>query len=123
MKTRVSAPFALLLCIATSAFAQTREGNWDIRFEPTAKLQSQAPIPYQITVKDSRGKPVIEAQVTLQIETTDHQDTKVYKAPAINPGVYIAKPEFPHAGQWNVYVEVRRNGAMSARTIEYSVPD
>jgi hypothetical protein len=113
----------LAICLAASAFAQTREGNFDIRFEPTAKLQTEAPIPYQITVKDDLGKPVVQAQVTLQIETTDHKNVKVFKAPAVDQGVYLAKPVFPHSGQWNVYVEVHRNGAMSARTIEYSVPD
>jgi hypothetical protein len=114
---------ALILCAAASLLSQTREGDFDIRFEPTAKLQTQAPIPYQITVRDALGKPVVQARVTLQIETTDHRDVKVYKAPEIDRGVYMAKPMFPHSGQWNVYVEVRRSDQMSARAIEYSIPD
>jgi hypothetical protein len=48
---------------------------------------------------------------------------KVFDAPAVGPGVYIAKPVFPEAGQWNVYVEVRRGDAISARTIQFYVPE
>jgi len=115
--------FALMACSVALLFAQTREGNFNIRFEPIAKLQTGARIPFQITVTDALHKPLIDAKVTLQIETPDHQGTKVFPAPATDPGVYIAKPVFPTAGQWNVYVEVHRSDQMSARTVEFSVPD
>ncbi len=114
---------ALLLCAAGLLLAAEREGNFVIRFEPTAVLQTDAPIPFQITVKDSLQKPLIQANVTLQIETADHKNVKVYKAPAIGDGVYMAKPVFPVAGEWNVYVEAHRRGAMSARTIQINVPE
>lgn len=98
-------------------------GNFTIRFEPKAVLQTNAPIPFEIDVTDDLQKPLIQAKVTLQIETAEHTDVKVYSAPMTNPGVYIAKPVFPDAGQWNVYVEVHRGDGMSARTIQYYVPE
>jgi hypothetical protein len=122
---------ALLLCALSFAAAQEREGNFNIRFEPTAVLQTGAPIPFQITVRDADHKLLADGKVTLQIETTNHGDVKVYPAPPLdqraNPGIYIAKPVFPSAGEWNVYVEVhRQNGRwdeMSARTIQFNVPE
>lgn len=119
--------FALLFGLSALTFAQqVAPGNFTIRFEPSAKLQTDAPIPFQITVTDDLRKPLIGATVTLQIETPEHAHVKVFKAPAVdqigNPGVYVAKPVFEDPGTWNVYVEVRRNGQMSARTIQFSVP-
>jgi hypothetical protein len=121
---------ALLLIGAGLTLGQTRDGNFHIRFEPTAVLQTGAPIPFEITVTDTDHKPLPDAKVTLQIETTNHTHVKVFPAPAAdpraNPGVYVAKAEFDVAGEWNVYVEVRRqNGRweeVSARTIQYNVP-
>jgi len=100
---------------------QLREANFDIRFEPTAVLQTGIEIPFKITVKDSLHQPVHGATVTLQIETSAHEHTKVYRATETDTGTYIAKPVFAVAGQWNVYVEVHREDAMSARAIEFSV--
>jgi hypothetical protein len=48
---------------------------------------------------------------------------QVFPAPAISTGVYMAKPVFPLAGEWNLYVEAHRNNEMSARTIQFNVPD
>jgi hypothetical protein len=122
---------ALLLLGLGLLFAQEREGNFTVRFEPTAVLQTGAPIPFQITVHDANHKPLADAKVTLQIETANHTHVKVFPAPAVdaraNPGIYVAKPVFDAAGEWSVYVEVRRqNGRweeMSARTIEFTVPE
>jgi len=116
-------------CIAALLFACSllipaeREGNFEIRFEPTAKLQTGVQIPFEIHVSDSVHKPLPDATVTLQIEKLDHTQTKVFRAPALNPGVYLAKPIFPSAAEWNVYVEARRNDEMSARTIQFNVPE
>jgi hypothetical protein len=114
---------ALLLCSVSLLFPQYREGNFNIRFEPTAVLQTGAEIPFAIHVTDDRKRPLIQASVTLQIETQANTDVKVFKAPETEPGVYVAKPVFPSAGQWSVYVEVHREGELSARTIDYNVPD
>jgi hypothetical protein len=117
---------ALLLCTLGLLFAQSapeREGNFDIRFEPSAKLQTGVEVPFQITVKDALRKPVTSAKVTLQIELADHTHVKVFPAPAVAPGVYTAKPVFPVSGEWNVYVEVHRDNAMSNRTIAFSVSE
>lgn len=112
---------ALSLCVLGALFAQEREGNFDIRFEPTAILQTGAPVPFRIDVKDDLHKALIQAKVTLQIEMTDHSHVQVFPATAMDPGIYIAKPVFPEAGEWSVYVEVRRNNEMSARTIQFNV--
>lgn len=122
---------ALLLLGLGLLFAQERDGNFSIRFEPTAVLQTEAPIPFQITVHDANHKPLPNATVTLQIETASHTHVKVFPAPAAdpraNPGVYIAKPVFDAAGEWDVYVEVRRQngrwGERSARSISFTVPE
>jgi hypothetical protein len=111
----------LFLALGVSVFAG-REGNFTIRFEPKAVLQTDAQIPFEIKVMDDLKKPVQDAKVTLQIETKNHQHLTVFKAPAVTSGVYLAKPIFPEAGEWNVYVEVHRNDEMSARVLEYTVP-
>ncbi|HEY3939727.1 MAG TPA: FixH family protein [Bryobacteraceae bacterium] len=113
---------AVLLLLASSLLIpEVREGNFTIRFEPKAILQTGTPIPFEIHVNDSLHKPVQQAKVTLQIETTEHQDLKVFVAPATEPGVYVAKPVFPEAGEWNIYVEVRRSDQLSSRTIQFNV--
>ncbi len=112
---------ALFLCALGLLLAQEREGNFDIRFEPTAKLQTGVPVPFTITVRDPRHQPLPNAKVTLQIETKDGTDVKVFPAPSVEPGTYIAKPVFPHADEWSIYVEVRRANEMSARTLQYQV--
>ncbi|HTU43934.1 MAG TPA: FixH family protein [Bryobacteraceae bacterium] len=122
---------AFLLLGLGLLFAQERNGNFGIRFEPTAVLQTGAPIPFQITVHDTNHNPLPNAKVTLQIETPNHTHVKVFAAPPVDqraqPGVYVAKPVFDIPGEWNVYVEVhRRNGRweeMSARTIQFTVPE
>jgi len=100
---------------------QEREGNFDIRFEPTAKLQTGVQVPFRIAVKNDLGNPVVGAKVTLQIETSEHTRAQTFPAPGTDRGVYIAKPTFPAEGEWNVYVEVRLDNRMSARTIQFSV--
>ena len=95
-----------------------REGNFTIRFEPTAMLQTDAEIPFQIKVTDDLKKPLYHAKVTLQIETKDHRNLKVFKAPEIEQGVYLAKPIFTEPGEWTVLVDVQRNDQSSARTLD-----
>lgn len=114
---------AVLLCVAGLLLAVEREGNFDIRFQPTAILQTKVEVPFEIDVKDALGKPLINAMVTLQIEMPNHSQVKVFRAPAVSPGVYIAKPIFPVSGQWSVYVEAHRDNEMSARTIQFNVPE
>ena len=113
----------LLLCALGLVAAQEREGNFDIRFEPTAKLQTGVEVPFSITVKDALHKPLPDAKVTLQVETKEGTNVKVFQAPAVSPGIYIAKPVFPSSGDWSVYVEVRRGSEMSARTIQFQVSE
>jgi YtkA-like len=116
----------MLLCAAALLMPQQpaeREGNFDIRFEPSAKLQTGVQVPFRITVNNGLGKPLTNAKVTLQITMADGTHVKIFPAPAISPGVYMAKPLFPLAGEWTVYVEVRREDKLSARTIEFTVPE
>jgi hypothetical protein len=114
---------ALFLVAFGLLAAVEREGNFEIRFEPTAKLQTGVQVPFEIHVTDARRKPLFDSKVTLQIETPDHTHTQVFPALAISPGVYMAKPIFPLAGEWSVYVEAHRNNEMSARTIQFNVPE
>jgi YtkA-like len=114
---------ALLVCALGLLLAQEREGNFDIRFEPTARLQTGVQVPFTVTVRDARHQPLPNAKVTLQIETKEGTDVKTFPAPGVDPGTYIAKPVFPSSGPWNVYVEVRRDNEMSARTIQFQVSE
>ena len=112
------------LAASWTAGAQHVEGNYGIRFEPTAKLQTGPPIPFQILVKDSLRKPLVHAKVTLQIaEEGDTRSVRVFPAVEVEPGTYIAKPSFSAAGKWNIYVEATRQDHMSARTIQFQVSD
>ena len=118
--------FALLLCgIASLAAPPVRDGNFEIRFEPTAKLQTNVQVPFEVTVKDGRKQPLIDATVVMQIEMIDHTHMAKFKAPAPNPavtpGIYVAKPTFPVPGQWNVFVSVQRDDQESERTIQFNV--
>jgi hypothetical protein len=115
--------FALLLLAAGFSAAQDQEANFKIRVDPDAVLQTKVQVPFTIRVTDDLSKPVINADAKLQIETPEHTNVQVFKAAAVGPGLYLAKPVFPFAGQWSVYVEVRRGGKMSARTLEFSVPE
>ncbi len=113
---------ALLLYLAGTLFGYQQEGNFVLRFEPQADLQANAEIPFAIRVHDDLRKPVLDAKVTLQIETPQHTHIKIYNAPAVESGVYVAKPVFPISGEWTVYVEVHRGTQMSARSIDFNVP-
>ena len=111
------------MAAAGALWAQDRTANFTIRFAPDADLQTKVEVPFAIHLSDDRGQPVENAKVTLQIEKPQHTDVQVFKAPATDRGVYVAKPVFPSAGQWSVYVEARRDGLLSARTIEFTVPN
>jgi hypothetical protein len=112
---------ALLLLTAGLAMPYDREGNYTIRFEPMAVLQSGVPIPFHIKVEDGRHQVLNDAKVTMQIETPEHKDVQLFKAAAIGAGIYSAKPVFPSAGEWLVMVDVRRDDQVSARIIRFEV--
>jgi hypothetical protein len=115
-------PVFLSLALALSAFSG-REGNFVIRFEPTAVLQTDAQIPFEIKVMNDLQQPLHQAKVTLQIETKDHKRVQVFKAPEVTEGVYLAKPIFSQAGDWSVLVEVHRNDQETSRTRDYTIPN
>ena len=112
---------ACLLLGAALLVSREREGNFTIRFEPKAILQTGVTVPFEISVTDSRHNPVAQAEVKLYIETADGRDRKLFVAPAITTGVYLAKPVFPEAGDWKVDVEVRRNDQFSTRSLQFNV--
>lgn len=103
------------------ALAQT-EANYKIRFEPTAKLQTRCEVPFQITVMDGRQRPVQNAQVQFVFSEMPQGVTDKLKAWPVSPGVYVAKPVFPTAGEWEVEAIVSREGQISRRTIPFHVP-
>jgi hypothetical protein len=113
----------LLMCAAGLAAAQNHEGNFIIRAEPTAALQAKVEVPFAIHVMNDRHKPLLNATVTLQIETQQKTQVSVYKGSATDPGIYVVKPIFPSAGDWSVYVEVHQGERTSARTIDVHVPE
>lgn len=114
---------ACVLLLSTAGWAQLQPGNFDIRLNTDAKLQTGAQIPFRIAVVDSLGKPVDQAKVVVTIEHPDHTKVATFKAPMLDHGLYLAKPEFPEAGQWNMIVHVERDHRESARTNTYTIPD
>ena len=112
---------ACLLLAAGLLASAEREGDFTIRFEPKAILQTGVPVPFEISVADSRRKPIIQADVKLYIETADGRNRKSFPAPSTTPGVYLAKPVFPEAGDWTIDVEVRRNDQFTSRSLQFNV--
>lgn len=112
---------ACLLLAAGLLGSAEREGNFTIRFEPKAILQTGAAIPFEISVTDPHRNPVAQAAVKLYIETVDGRERKAFPAPTITTGVYLAKPVFPEAGDWKIDVEVRRNDQLSTRSLQFNV--
>ncbi len=112
---------ALLLLVAGLAISYERDGNFSIRFEPVAVLQSGTPIPFHIKVVDARNQPLTDAKVTLQIETSDHKEVQIFKGTEIGAGIYSAKPVFPESGEWLVLVEVHRSDEVGSRMITFEV--
>ena len=115
----------LALCVSGILLAQDwplRPANFTIRFAPDAVLQTGVPIPFKIQITDARQNPLTDAKVTLEIHRPDNSMVTVFKAPAIDRGVYMAKPVFPEPGTWEVHVDVRWEDQHGGRTIEYNVP-
>jgi hypothetical protein len=111
-----------VLVLSLAAFAGI-EGNFVIRFEPTAMLQPQAEIPFQIKVMNDLSHPVHEAKVTMQIETKDHKRVQIFNAPEVTEGVYLAKPVFAEAGDWTLSVTVQLGDRETSRSRDYTIPN
>ena len=94
----------LAIVVAVPLFAQqVTPGNFNVYVEPTAKLQTDAPIPFQIRVTDALNKPLVDATVSLQIETADGRYVQVFRAPAVDRGVYLATPSSRPSGVWDIH--------------------
>lgn len=114
----------LFLCLIASVFGQNAEGNYKIRFEPTAKLQTDTEIPFTIKVTDSRLQPMSSAKVRIICRLADDPSDDVQvEGKMVTAGTYIAKPTFPKAGTWDVRVEVTWNDKMSSRSMQFNVTD
>jgi len=117
-------PIAVLLFIAGLLIAADREGNFKIRFEPTAKVQTQVEVPFDVHVEDALGKPLpMNADVQLAIALPGRTPEASVKAWGVGPGEFIAKPQFPSDGQWAVTVTARRGDEVTQRTINFIVAD
>jgi hypothetical protein len=116
--------FFLFVSLALPVFAQSTEGNYKIRFEPTAKLQTGAEIPFTIRVTDSRLQPMTSAKVRVICRLTDDPSNDVQaEGHLVTAGTYLAKPEFPKAGTWEVRVEVTWNDKTSSRSVQYNIAE
>ena len=101
--------------------AEDREGNFDIRFEPTAKLQTQVEVPFEIHIVDARKQPLVDAQIQVRIALEDGSHPASLPGKRIAAGVYVAKPTFPVPGRWNVETTARRNDLVTTRMIVFTV--
>lgn len=115
---------ALLFCVAgLLAAAAEQPGDFTIRFEPTAKLQANVEVPFEVHVTDSRKRLLPQGQVELSISPADKPTVETVKAWLVQPGVFIAKPRFSSDGQWSVTVKVKLGNLVSTRTIEFTVAE
>src|SRR5690349_16144289 len=102
--------------------AADREGNFKIRFEPTAKLQTGVEVPFEVHVDDALSEPLQgDADIQLAIARPGQTPEASVKAWFVRPGVYSAKPQFPGDGQWAVTVTARRTNEATQRTINFIV--
>lgn len=118
--------FILCLCAVALVVGapDVKEGNFTIRFEPTAKLQPNVEVPFEVRVSDDRNRPLEpNAKVDLAIAPENKDVVKTVKAWYVQPGVFIAKPVFPSDGQWAVTARVRINDRVTTRTITFTVTD
>ncbi len=118
-----------LLALTLCAFglllaADEKEGNFTIRFEPTAKLQTNVEVPFAVHVTDDLGKPLQQDDhVEMSIAPENQATAKTIKAWFVAPGEFIAKPVFPLDGEWAVTVTARRQDRVTRRTITFSVAE
>jgi len=114
----------VLLCLTGLVLFADQEGNFKIHFDPTAKLQTDVEVPFEIHVTDALDKPLRQnARVELSIAPQNHATTASVKAWFVSPGVFIAKPTFPADGQWDITVAAHLENATSTRAILFTVTD
>jgi hypothetical protein len=113
----------LALLFAGMVLAQDPPANFRIRFEPTAKLQTGVPVPFEIHILDAHDQPVREATVLLVCTQSENDPGISAEGKATTPGVYVAKPVFPKTGTWNVQVRARREGRESNRVMQFNIAE
>jgi nitrogen fixation protein FixH len=114
----------ILLCLTGLVLLADPEGNFKISFEPTAKLQTDVEVPFEVHVKDALNKPLLQnTRVKLSIAPQNRATIQSVKAWFVSPGVFIAKPTFPSDGQWEITVTAHREDKTSQRTILFTVTD
>ena len=114
----------VLLCLTGLVLFADQEGNFKIYFEPTAKLQTNVEVPFEIHVTDALNKPLsANARVELSIAPQNRPTVQSVKAWFVSPGVFIAKPTFPTDGQWEVTVTAHQENKASTRTVLFTVAE
>lgn len=105
------------------AAQQMEEGNYKIRFEPTAKLQTGTRVPFEVKVTDDRLQPLADAKVVLTCTEVQSGEEFEAEARATTTGVYLAKTTFPQTGTWRIRTLVTRNNKRSSRVILFNVAE
>jgi hypothetical protein len=118
----------LILCLLGIGLAfaapDVKEGNFTIRFEPAAKLQTKVEVPFEVRIIDDRNRPLQpNVKVDLTIAQENKPAIKTVKAWFVQPGLFIAKPVFPSDGQWVVTVTARINDRVTTRAITFTVTE
>lgn len=114
----------VLLCLTGLVLCADQEGNFNVSFEATARLQTGVEVPFEVHVKDDLNKPLQQnARVELAIAPQNHAAVESVKAWFVSPGVFIAKPTFPNSGQWEVTVTAHLDNRTSTRTILFTVAE
>ena len=107
---------ALMVAVAADAGAQTQKPAFDITFKTTPNPPVTGKNTVEVTVKDSAGKPVTDAEVSAtffmaampSMKMPEMKNTIALKH--VKDGMYSGAGQVMMAGNWDVTVSVKRSG-------------
>jgi len=101
----------MLLAAAALCLCAQPKSDFKITVQPKAPLTSNAEVPVEILIKDTKGAAVSGAQVEVvaTMIDMDHGEFK-YTARQTKPGIYEIKPGFVMDGTWKLAVKATKNG-------------
>ncbi len=110
-----------LVYLAGSSFAFAA---WKVDVAAKSAIKADQEVPFEVTVKDEKGKPVAGAAVTVvaTMVEMDHGEFK-YEAKPSKPGVYTFSPKFMMGGAWNLAIKAAKGSESGALSRKIEVQD
>ena len=110
------AVLALMVAVAADAGGQAQKPAFDITFKTTPNPPVTGKNTVEVTVKDSAGKPVTDADVSATffmaamptMKMPEMKNTVALKH--VKEGMYSGAGQVMMAGNWDVTVSVKRSG-------------